>query len=148
MWTGVQRAKAHKGGKLIMVIPKDIGKVGFTNTISKQELNEALEFLQALKGKQGLDTSPDSAMLGDSKESRGGIDKTGHNGQSSSPVSPPKEEVGGIDLNEINVERQGSGVNIQFDPAAIQPILDSGVDGLVPSEVEGFAPVIINITPI
>ncbi len=48
--------------------------------------------------------------------------------------------VGGINLNEIQVDRQGSGVNIHFDPATIQPILDLGVDG--------YAPVFINFTPI
>ncbi len=59
---------------------------------------------------------------------------------SSSSINEDKQDVGGIDLNDIEVERQGAGVNIQFAPDIIQPILDSGVDG--------FAPVIINLTPI
>ena len=50
------------------------------------------------------------------------------------------ERVGGIDMNEIKVDRQGSGVDIQFDPAMMQDILINGVDG--------FVPVILNITPI
>ncbi len=54
----------------------------------------------------------------------------------SARVSSP----GGIDMNEINVERQGSGVDIKFDPAMMQDILINGVDG--------FVPVIINLTPI
>ena len=43
-------------------------------------------------------------------------------------------------MNEIHVDRQGSGVDIQFSQQAIQPIIDMGIDG--------FAPVIINLTPI
>jgi len=49
-------------------------------------------------------------------------------------------QLGGIDLNEIEVDRQGVGVNIQFDPAAMEPILNMQIDG--------FAPVIINFVPI
>ena len=50
------------------------------------------------------------------------------------------EDVGGIDMNNINVDRQGAGVDIHFDMEAIQPIIDMGIDG--------FTPVIINITPL
>lgn len=46
MWQAVRRARAHKGGKLIMVIPEGIGKVGFTNQISKRELKSALSFMK------------------------------------------------------------------------------------------------------
>jgi|GEM_PF-2050092 len=49
-------------------------------------------------------------------------------------------DVGGIDMNDIEVKRQGSGVDIQFDPAIMQDILINGVDG--------FVPVIINLAPI
>jgi phosphohistidine swiveling domain-containing protein len=48
--------------------------------------------------------------------------------------------VGGIDLNEIGMERQGSGSQIYFDSEQLQEIIDAGVTG--------FAPVIINLTPI
>ena len=57
----------------------------------------------------------------------------------SSPVSSA-EEVGGIDMNKIDVDRQGAGMNIQFDPVEIQEIIDMGITG--------FAPVIINLTPL
>ena len=50
------------------------------------------------------------------------------------------EEVGGIDMNSIDLEREGVGVDIQFDPAQLQELIDAGIDG--------FAPVIINITPL
>lgn len=64
--------------------------------------------------------------------------------ESSDSIDPSQstsvESPGGIDMNNINVNRQGSGVDIQFDPAMMQDILDRGVDG--------FVPVIINITPI
>jgi hypothetical protein len=50
------------------------------------------------------------------------------------------DQPGGIDMNAINVDRQGSGVDIQFDPIEIQEIIDAGIDG--------FAPVIINLTPL
>ena len=51
-------------------------------------------------------------------------------------------------MNTIDLGREGAGVDIQFDPTELQEIIDAGIDGLVPSEVEGFAPVIINITPL
>lgn len=46
--------------------------------------------------------------------------------------------VGGIDMNDIEVDRQGSGVDIQFDPVAIENL----------QNIQGFTPVIINLTPI
>ncbi len=58
--------------------------------------------------------------------------------RNNAPIGDP--DVGGIDMNEINVKRQGSGVDIQFSQEAIQSIIDMGIDG--------FAPVIINLTPI
>ena len=48
--------------------------------------------------------------------------------------------VGGIDLNEISVDRKGSGVDIQFDPAMMQEFMDMNITG--------FTPVIINLTPV
>lgn len=50
------------------------------------------------------------------------------------------DELGGIDMNVIDLERQGAGMDIQFDPIELQQIIDVGIDG--------FAPVIINITPL
>jgi len=47
---------------------------------------------------------------------------------------------GGIDLNQINVLRNGKTVNVQFDPAQLNELMQGGF--------EGFAPVIINMTPI
>jgi hypothetical protein len=43
-------------------------------------------------------------------------------------------------MNNINVDHQGAGVDIQFDPVAMQEIMDAGITG--------FAPVIINIVPL
>ncbi len=59
----------------------------------------------------------------------------------SSPlVQENKFEKGGIDMNQIDVDRQGSGVDIQFDPIQLQEMLDMGLTG--------FTPVIINLTPL
>ncbi|MBI5023431.1 MAG: hypothetical protein HZC18_00300 [Candidatus Omnitrophica bacterium] len=49
-------------------------------------------------------------------------------------------DVGGIDMNSINLDKQGAGVDIQFNPTELQELIDAGIDG--------FAPVIINITPL
>ena len=43
-------------------------------------------------------------------------------------------------MNSIDLGREGAGVDIQFDPTELQDIIDAGIDG--------FAPVIINITPL
>jgi len=50
------------------------------------------------------------------------------------------DEKGGIDLNQINVHRTGKTVNVQFDPAQLNDLMQGGF--------EGFTPVITNITPI
>jgi len=56
-------------------------------------------------------------------------------------TSPEEAVPGGIDLNKIDVKKEGPGsVEINFDPVEIQNILNGGVDG--------FAPVIINIVPV
>jgi len=47
---------------------------------------------------------------------------------------------GGIDLNQINILRKGKTVNVQFDPAQLNELMQGGV--------EGFTPVIINMTHI
>ena len=49
-------------------------------------------------------------------------------------------EKGGIDLNQINVLRKGKTVNVQFDPAQLNELMQGGF--------QGFTPVIINITHI
>src|SRR3989339_1236451 len=56
----------------------------------------------------------------------------------SSKLTEP--DVGGIDMNDIEVERTGSGVEIQFAPDSFDPLLKMGIDG--------FVPVIINVTPV
>jgi len=48
-----------------------------------------------------------------------------------------QQPPGGIDLNQINVLRNGKTVNVQFDPAQLNALQQEGF--------EGFTPVIINI---
>ena len=47
---------------------------------------------------------------------------------------------GGIDLNQINIHRTGKIINVQFDPAQLNALIQGGF--------KGFTPVIINVTPI
>ncbi len=49
-------------------------------------------------------------------------------------------ENGGIDLNQINVLRNGKTINVQFDPAQLTELEQGGF--------KGFTPVIINMTRI
>ena len=58
----------------------------------------------------------------------------------SDEIRDTNDELGGIDMNTIDLGRQGAGVDIQFDPAQLQELIDLGIDG--------FAPVIINIVPL
>ncbi len=46
------------------------------------------------------------------------------------------EEVGGIDFNDIKVDRQGNGVDIQFDLQAIEPFMDMNINGLTPTSIQ------------
>jgi hypothetical protein len=57
-------------------------------------------------------------------------------------------EVGGIDMNKINVDRQGTGVKIRFDPAVIDPLIREQIEGLNQADIQGFTPVIINFQPL
>ncbi len=57
-----------------------------------------------------------------------------------SEVIKNSRDLGGIDLDQINVKRNGRTVNVQFDPAWLSELMQGGF--------EGFTPVIINITPI
>ena len=50
------------------------------------------------------------------------------------------DNVGGIDLNEIQLQRAEAAIRIEFDPAKVEAILDAGV-------IDGFTPVIINVAP-
>jgi hypothetical protein len=43
------------------------------------------------------------------------------------------DQVGGIDLNTIDVDRQGNGLQIQMNSSAIQPLLDNNFEGFVPN---------------
>jgi hypothetical protein len=47
---------------------------------------------------------------------------------------------GGVDLNQINIDRTGKKVIVDFDPAQLKQLMNGGF--------EGFMPVIINITPV
>jgi len=58
----------------------------------------------------------------------------------SAPTVTEAQDVGGIDLNQINVNRTGNVIKVNFDPAQLNELLQGGF--------EGFAPVIINIKPI
>lgn len=49
-------------------------------------------------------------------------------------------KVGGVDMSNVNVMHEGKGVEIRFDPAMMQSVLNNGI--------EGFVPVLVNIQPI
>jgi hypothetical protein len=49
-------------------------------------------------------------------------------------------DVGGIDIQNIDVKRTGAGAEIEFNDDAVRDILKNGFNG--------FTPVIINITPV
>jgi hypothetical protein len=51
-----------------------------------------------------------------------------------------RHENGGIDLNQIDVSRTGRTIDVKFDPAELNTLLQGGF--------QGFTPVIIKITPI
>ena len=51
-----------------------------------------------------------------------------------------QNDKGGIDLNSIGLYRRGTGVEINFQPALVEPFLQEDIPGFIPS--------IINVTPI
>lgn len=49
-------------------------------------------------------------------------------------------DVGGINMNNIDLERTGEGLNIEFSPSDLEPMINMGI--------KGFSPVIINLAPL
>ncbi|MFH1799581.1 MAG: inositol monophosphatase family protein [Candidatus Omnitrophota bacterium] len=45
-WEGLEDAKAHKGGRLMMVVPIGIGRTAFVDSLRRDELDAALDFLR------------------------------------------------------------------------------------------------------
>ena len=45
-WDGLQESKAHKGGRLMMVVPIGIGRTTFIDSLRRDELDGALDFLR------------------------------------------------------------------------------------------------------
>jgi 3-dehydroquinate synthase len=45
-WDGLEEAKAHKGGRLMMVVPIGIGRTTFIDSLRRDELDAALDFLR------------------------------------------------------------------------------------------------------
>jgi len=45
-WEGLEEAKAHKGGRLMMVVPIEIGQTTFIDSLRRDELDAALDFLR------------------------------------------------------------------------------------------------------
>ncbi len=94
---------------------------------------DIIKILLKAGAKEGQSSSPAGEEAGSKKKIEAGRGKTEEG-------SIAANDVGGIDMNEIDLDREGAGVDIQFDPAELQGLIDTGIDG--------FAPVIINITPL
>lgn len=45
-WEGLEESKAHKGGRLMMVVPIGIGRTAFIDSLRRDELDSAMQFLQ------------------------------------------------------------------------------------------------------
>ncbi|HSV43214.1 MAG TPA: hypothetical protein VLJ10_01540, partial [Candidatus Bathyarchaeia archaeon] len=60
--------------------------------------------------------------------------------QDAAMLASEAQAPGGIDMNEIDVKRKGKGIVIPIDPAQLEMMLEGGVDG--------FAPIIIDVTPL
>ncbi len=86
----------------------------------------------------------DAAMFAKTRIANGPENDSKDHAMSQTPnvVSKGNQSVenGGIDLNQINVNRTGKTVNVRFDPAQLNELMQGGF--------EGFTPVIINITHI
>ncbi len=61
-------------------------------------------------------------------------------GQQTNASVTADNDVGGIDMNNIELDRQGQGEGILFDMTGMEPLLNM--------DIQGFSPVIIDIVPI
>lgn len=97
MWDGMQEAVSHKGGRLMMVIPKKIGQTVFIDSVSKEELNGALGFLKLLD--EGMDK--EKHKLSNPSSKNGSILD-----QTSSPLISTDKNPGGIDFRALPIISQ------------------------------------------
>ena len=87
--------------------------------------------------KTALSKISDNAMAADD----GGIDHAQTADLKARGIdSSLEKDVGGIDMNNIEIDRAGTSNEIQFDVDAMQPLLDMNITG--------FAPIIIDIVPL
>ncbi len=102
------------------------------------EYNEITDFLNKLGYPEGNSFYSFESYTGQDQEQHRMARKLRRNPLKKS--EPNKAMNGGIDLNQINVLRNGKTVNVQFDPAQLIQLEQGGF--------EGFTPVIVNMTRI
>lgn len=62
-WEGLEESKAHKGGRLMMVVPIGIGQTAFVDSLRRKEVVSALQFLQ--KRQQQLEETTMQHRIGE-----------------------------------------------------------------------------------
>jgi hypothetical protein len=102
---------------------------------TEDDLRRAFAILSKL-----ADTLQDDEMKWSAKMPSVRLDNAMMTDETMNAFKTEKSKTGGIDLDQINVLRNGRKVLVQFDPAQLNQ-LEQGV-------FEGFTPVIINITRI
>jgi hypothetical protein len=109
-----------------------------THPAAARELEESEDYYNKLEARNWPFTSPGGPSREDIMRRHHG------NPDADEAMNTPKDKAsianGGIDLDQINVLRNGKKVNVQFDPAQLNALEQGGF--------EGFTPVIINMTPI
>ena len=105
----------------LVELARDFNGVSLDKIIHSEEQNKGIaEFVKTI-----LNLSQDSAMFGK-------VPLVSNVAKS--------QNLGGIDLNQINVKRSGKTVNVQFDPAQLNALTQGGF--------EGFSFKIVNMSPI
>jgi len=91
------------------------------------------------KSGEGDPAETDQAMA--AHENRGPrVESRGSQNAMRNAQSAMREDVGGIDMNNITIDRTETSNVIEFDMEAMQPLLDQNITG--------FAPIIIDIVPL
>ncbi len=81
MWNGVQEAISHKGGHLMMVVPKKIGQTVFIDSLSKEELSGAFEFLKFFDEETIADTNLSRGRIDELRETHPAVDAAANEGR-------------------------------------------------------------------
>ena len=141
MWEGIKTAIAHKGGRLMMVVPKGVGHTVFIDSVSKDELAGALAFLKRMNSEDFLKEDDINKLVAfdmymksfdSTKDGIENIDEVTEtvNGMLKYPVFKLMDTIKNPNLPEANKKRAREMVDLcgfEIDPGTSDIVLNGNI---------------------